>query len=148
MLVYDPNVCPKDGALLREDLDFLRAAQERHIEVRRLVGLTCGHSIYLGPDVAARGWMPRRASERRCDQCGGILVDIPKRSHGRGARRCRACRGLPARCTACGQPMDEGSGAKKTCSEACRTVAATAALAKLRERRAGCDERYDGNRMD
>lgn len=113
----DPTVCPKDGALLREDTDFLRAAREEGVDVRRLVGI-CGHSLYLGPAVEARGWRPRPAGETRCDKCGTVLPGVHKTAHGAGVRRCRACRGLPATCIGCGRTM-KASDPRKTCGAVC-----------------------------
>lgn len=133
------TTCPKDGALLHEDLEFLHAARQEGVEVRRLVGITCGHSLYVGPEVAARGWRPQPDGPRRCG-CGVALPGAGKRAHGIGIRRCRSCRGLPATCTGCGVPMPEDGGTRKTCSDACVTLVASTtlrrALATLHAKRA------------
>ena len=128
--------CPRDGSAMREDTDFLRDAIKEGVEVRRWV-CTYGHSAYSPTTPEQRGWTPQPEGPRRCI-CGVPLPGTGKRAHGVGTRRCRACRGLPATCTACGALMDEGT-TRKTCSDACVALVASAtgrlALEKQRAQR-------------
>ena len=132
-----PTTCPKDNTPLREDTEFLRAARLERVEVRRFVCVG-GHSLYVGPAVESRGWTPRPDGPRPC-ACGAVLPGVGKRAHGVGVRRCRACRGLSATCTACGAPLGMAD-TRKTCSDACLHAVAAAtgrlALAKLHETQA------------
>ena len=124
------EVCQKDGAMLREDTDFLRAALHDGLTVRRYVGV-CGHSVYDPPTIEGRGWTPRANPDRACSRCG---EDIPGTSKGDGHgpklhESCKAHARRDNRCTNCGLPV---TPPRLTCSDTCLVARIKTGLRKGR----------------